>query len=94
MADPILKKNYSGTFANGQGPILGMDSSSEPEVKGIHGGEGKHMSSVDEGGHDSKPTGESENFDLHGKGYAGPENWVPENKGTVNPDDVTSSKGV
>jgi hypothetical protein len=95
-SDPISKKNYTGTFAGGQGPILGMDSSSEPEVKGVHGGEGKGIKSVDEGGHDSKPTGGSENFDLHGKSYAGPDNLAnaPENKGVVNPDDVSSSKGV
>lgn len=92
--DVISKKNYSGTFAGGQGPIHGMDSSSEPEFSGVHGGEMKNIKTVSEGGSDSKPTGEGENFDLHGAGYKGPENWVPENKGTVNPDDVSKSKGV
>lgn len=94
MSDPISKKNYTGTFANGQGPILGMSHSSEGETKETFGGEGKHIKSMDEGGHDVKPSGESGNFDLHGKGYAGPENWQPENKGIVNPDDVQSSAGV
>lgn len=92
--DVISKKNYTGTFAGGQGPVLGMDSSSEPEVKGVYGGEGKSIRSVDEGGHDSKPTGEGGNFDLHSSSYAGPENMVPENKGTMNPDEVSKSKAV
>lgn len=94
LADPILKKNYEGTFAGGQGPIKGLHSSFESEEKGVYGGEMKHLKVMDEGGHDTKPTGESSNFDLHGKNYAGPENMVPENKGTVNPDDVTTSSGV
>jgi hypothetical protein len=92
MTDKILTKHYEGTFAGGQGPILGMHSSSEPETKG--GGEGKHIAFVNEGGHDSKPTGSDANFDLHGKGYAGPENWIPEDQGVKNPDDISSSFGV
>ena len=94
MADPILSKNYTGTFANGQGPINGMHSSSEPETKGVLGGEHTKVHSVDEGGHDSRPSGNDPSFDLHGKNYAGPENMVPDNKGTVNPDDIKSSFGV
>lgn len=86
--DPILKKNYSGTFTGGQGPVKGQTSSSEPEFHGTHGGEGKKVHMAEEGGHDMKPSGEDKHFDLHGKGYAGPENWQPENKGVVNPDDV------
>jgi hypothetical protein len=92
--DVISKKNYTGTFAGGQGPIHGMTSSSEPETKGVITGEYKHVTSVDEGGHDSKPSGDDAHFDLHGASYAGPENWVPDNKGVVNPDDIQKSAGV
>jgi len=90
----IGTKNYSGTFAYGQGPILGMETSSEPEFKGVHGGEGKVIKSVDEGGHDSKPTGDGGMFDINGKGYSGPENWQPSSKAETNPDDVSKSKAV
>ena len=90
----IGTKNYSGTFAYGQGPILGMETSSEPEFKGVHGGEMKNLKSVDEGGHDSKPTGDDHNFDLQGKSYAGPENWQPSSKAETNPDEVSKSKAV
>lgn len=89
-SDPILKKNYSGTFSGGQGPVHGMDSSSEPEFKGVHGGEMKKMGYSSDGGRDVKPSGEDEQFNLHSKSYAGPENWQPDNKGVCNPDDVSS----
>jgi len=89
--DPILKKNYTGTFAGGQGPILGQTSSKEPEFSGVYGGEMKNIKTVDEGGHDMKPSGEDSHFDLHGKSYAGPDNWQPDNKGVVNPDDIQHS---
>ena len=40
-----------------------------------------------------KISGESDsNFNLHGSAYAGPENMVPENKGTKNPDDVSKKE--
>ena len=90
----IGTKNYTGTFAGGQGPILGMDTVSEPETKGVFGGEMKTLKSVDEGGHDSKPTGDGGMFDINGKGYAGPENWQPSSKAETNPDDVSKSKAV
>ena len=90
----IGTKNYAGTFAGGQGPILGMDSSSEPETKGVLGGEAERPKSVNEGGHDSRPTGDDGMFDINGKGYAGPENWQPSSKAETNPDDVSKSKAV
>ena len=92
--DKIRTKNYTGTFAGGQGPILGMDSSSEPEIKGVLGGEGERPKSVDEGGHDSKPTGGDPGFDLQGAGYKGPENWQPSSKAETPPDEVSKSKAV
>lgn len=52
------------------------------DSNGIFGGEGKNLKSS-EG---------SDNFDLHGKGYAGPENMVPTNKGVKNPDDVSKKE--
>jgi hypothetical protein len=47
----------------------------EPEVKGVHGGEGKDIQSKSD----------ASCFDLHGKGYVGPENWTPTNKGEKTP---------
>lgn len=42
---------------------------------------------------DLKISGEGDsNFSLHGGGYAGPENMVPENKGVKNPDDVSKKE--
>jgi hypothetical protein len=91
--DPIKSKYYTGTFANGQGPILGQTVSGEAEFKGVHGAEGKSDTNKvsSDGGTDVKPHGEDKQFDLHGKTYAGPENWQPENHGVANPDDVKSS---
>lgn len=51
----------------------------------VFGGEGK----------DIKQEGsEGKNFDLQAKSYAGPDNFVPANKGTVNPDDIQKSSPV
>jgi len=87
MAEDKMKgKAYEGTFAGGQGPILGQKSTSEPEFAGTHGGEGKDkVRKVNEGGVDVRPSGEDKHFDLHGSSYTGPENMVPEDKGDVTP---------
>lgn len=91
--DPIKSKYYTGSLAGGQGPVLGQTVSGETEFKGVHGGEdkGAYKQYSSDGGNDTKPSGEDKQFDLHGKTYAGPENWQPENQGVVNPDDVKSS---
>ena len=90
--DPIKSKYYQGTFAGGQGPVLGQESCSEGEESTSHGGEGKKaIKTSGLGGSDVKPTGGDGGFSLRGKGYAGPENWQAENKGIVNPDDLQHS---
>ena len=86
----IGTKKYQGTFAGGQGPIQGLQSDTTPDYSPIHGGEGKHVKQVSDGGMDSKPSGEDKQFDLHSTSYAGPENMQPTNKGVVNPDDISS----
>lgn len=86
--DPIKSKNYSGTFAGGQGPVLGQEVKSEGETSKVFGGEEKTLKVSSEGGTDPGSQGKDEHFDLHGKSYAGPENMRPENKGVVNPDDI------
>ena len=79
-----LGKNYQGTNAGGQGPVLGMDSKVEPEPKGPFGGELKHtIDSTESGGpqHDQYDGREEAGFSLQGAGYEGPENWHPTNLG-------------
>lgn len=92
-SDPIKSKYYQGSLAGGQGPILGQTVTGEAEFKGVHGGEcqsdAENKSS--DGGTDVPPHGEDKQFDLHGKSYAGPENWTPENHGVVNPNDIQGS---
>ncbi len=87
-SDPILSKNYSGTFAGGQGPIKGQTTSYEAEAKGILTGKYTEQHYSADGGSDPKPSGEDTRFSLNGKSYAGPENWQPTDLGTHNPDDV------
>lgn len=43
-----------------------------------HGGEGKDLKKETNG-----------LFSTSGKGYKGPENWTPDDKGTKNPDNVS-----
>lgn len=90
MADnPITSKYYQGTFAGGQGPTLGQTNDNTGETQSQFGGEGKeNIKTVDQGGTDNKPTGGAANFDLQGSSYAGPENWTPEDKGTVSPSEI------
>lgn len=77
-----LGKNYVGTNAGGQGPILGMDSVTEPEPKGPFGGKVASLS-VQHGGvqHDSYDGTEEKGFDIKGSGYTGPQNFSPTSAG-------------
>lgn len=92
MAVNYFKGKYmDGTFANGQGPVMGQTVTNETENAGlISGGEG--------GGKDLKPvngpttfkpaTGDDGLFNLRGASYAGPQNWTPTSVGETNPFDI------
>jgi hypothetical protein len=88
--NPSAKDYYTGFLAGGEGPILGQEVKSEAEMKGVHGGEvGKNIKTV--GGvnqdvHDGKE--QTSTLNLHGKDYAGPQNWEPTNLGDRSPDKI------
>lgn len=77
-----MQKNYTGTFSGGQGPVLGMDSVTEPEPQGPFGGEKKNLT-VQHGGvqHDQYDGAEEKGFSLGASGYAGPQNMKPTDLG-------------
>ena len=84
-----LGKNYQGTFAGGEGPVLGMDSKIEPEPKGPFGGEMKHLDTMSGGPqHDQYDGAEEKGFSLQGAGYRGPENMTPNDQGVHNNFDI------
>ena len=82
-------KDRKGLFVGGQGPVHGQSISSERETKGLLDdlGSGKHLHTVGApSGYSTKPAGREEaGFSPTDKGYKGPENWTPENKGVSNP---------
>lgn len=85
-------KYLAGSFANGQGPVMGQTTNMETEDKGIisgqEGGGGKlTQNSGPTTVTPPTPAGD-QLFSLRGKDYAGPENWIPEDKGTTNPFDL------
>lgn len=77
-------KFKEGTFAQGQGPIHGIEISREAEEKGVLGtddGSGHKLSTVGGSGDGLMGRSEEKGFDIHGAGYKGPQNWAPVNKG-------------
>lgn len=86
-------KFQDGTFAQGEGPVMGQTVVNERENAGlISGGEGggKNLSQNSGPTTVTPPTpGADKLFSLRGSSYAGPENWAPEDKGTVNPFDLS-----
>lgn len=92
MADNKFKGKYmDGTFANGEGPVAGLTPNMEKENSGlISGGEGggKNLQTVSGPTTFTPASGDDGLFSLRGKNYAGPQNWVPENKGVSNPFDI------
>jgi hypothetical protein len=93
MATNLLKGKYmAGTFSNGEGPVMGQKTVIESERKGLlTGGEGGGKTLIPNSGPQTftppTPGGDSL-FSLRGKSYVGPQNFQPEDKGTVNPFDL------
>ena len=87
-------KFHEGTFANGEGPIHGLEIRREEETKGVLGGSDKgKLSTVGGQGGDGLDTrSEEKGFDIHGAGYKGPQNWTPKNMGDVPNFDVNKTK--
>lgn len=81
-----------GTFSQGEGPVMGQKTVIESERKGLlTGGEGGGKSLTPNTGQTTitPPTPGGDNlFSLRGANYVGPQNFTPEDKGTVNPFDL------
>lgn len=92
MADNRFKgKFYDGTFTGGEGPVAGQTNNMERENSGLlTGGEGggKNLKTVSGPTTFAPATGDDGLFDLHGKSYAGPQNFQPEDHGVSNPFDL------
>lgn len=86
-------KYMQGTFSNGEGPVMGQAVINETENSGLlSGGEGggKNLSQNSGPTTVTPPTpGADKLFSLRGAGYVGPQNFTPEDKGTVNPFDLS-----
>lgn len=94
MATNNFKGKYmQGTFSNGEGPVMGQTITNETENSGLlSGGEGGGKNLTQNSGPTTvtPPTpGADKLFSLRGASYAGPQNMVPEDKGTVNPFDLS-----
>ncbi len=79
-------KFNEGLFANGQGPIHGIQVKSEGEDKGQIevSGPQRHPHEVGgQGGDGLDSRSEEKGFDIHSASYKGPQNWTPKNMGTT-----------
>lgn len=78
-----------GTFSGGEGPVMGQKVTNEGENKGLlSGGEGGGKNITPNSGPTTitPPTPKGDGlFSLRGASYVGPQNFQPEDKGTVNP---------
>lgn len=87
-------KYMAGTFSSGEGPVMGQTTNYESEDKGlISGGEGGGKSLSQNSGPTTvtPPTPNGDKlFSLRGASYVGPQNFVPEDKGTVNNFEINS----
>lgn len=85
-------KYMQGTFSQGEGPVLGQSVDYQGEDKSIiAGGEGggKNLTQVSGLETMKGPTPGGDNlFSLRGANYCGPQNFTPNDKGTVNPFDI------
>ncbi len=83
-------KYHEGTFSNGEGPVMGQSVKTESETKGQiePAASGRHLSTVGGKGELLAGTPADKNFDLHGKSYAGPENWQPKSEGEQHPFEI------
>lgn len=79
-------KYQEGTFANGEGPIHGIEINKQSENPGLMNPptSGRNLKTAGGSGDGLMAGSPSEkNFDLHAKPYEGPENWSPKNMGEV-----------
>lgn len=76
-------KFHEGTFANGEGPIHGIDIVREAENKGLlnPATSGRNLSTVSGQGDGLMGRAEEKGFDLHASPYRGPQNMTPKNMG-------------
>ncbi len=92
MGNSFKGKYQEGTFANGQGPINGIEIKRESEDKGLlnPATSGRKLSTVGGSGELLAATPSDKNFDLYSKSYAGPGNlaFKPKNMGEVHPHDI------
>lgn len=80
-------KFQEGTFANGEGPILGVQVKIEAENKGLLMQSGPQRYLKTQGGQGAGDgldgRSEEKGFDIYGKTYRGPQNMAPKNMGEV-----------
>lgn len=78
-------KFQEGTFADGEGPILGVSIKTEAENKGQinPATSGRNLSTVGGDGDGLQGRAEEKGFDIYGSGYRGPQNFAPKNMGEV-----------
>lgn len=83
-------KNYEGPVHGGEGKHK-IDGVTPYEFTGVYKS-GPNPKLHPETGYTATRDGKEESgFDLHGKGYSGPENWQPKNLGERHPDDLQHS---
>lgn len=71
------------------GPSRHLGKSGAYEPMGVHRSAPNPKPTVVGGRSDKRDGTEEKGFDLHGKGYSGPQNWTPTNLGVRNPDDIS-----
>lgn len=89
-ADPIAGKLYEGPVHGGEGKEKLADKKPY-EYMGVHKSAPNPKLASEKGYTSSRDGKEEAGFDLHAKGYAGPQNWQPKNLGTRDPDDLRHS---
>ena len=86
-------KFNEGTFANGEGPIKGIEIKTEAETKGVLGGTDMHkLKTVGGTGDGLDGRAEEKGFDVRGASYKGPQNFGPKDMGEVHNFDVNPGK--
>ncbi len=78
-------KYQEGTFANGEGPISGIEIKRESETSGQlnPATSGRNVKSVGGQGDGLQGRSEEKGFDIHGASYKGPQNMTPKDMGEV-----------
>lgn len=76
-------KFQEGTFANGEGPIHGLEIKTEAENKGLLNPASPGRNLTTQGGQGDGLLGRAEEkgFDIYGESYKGPQNMKPKDMG-------------